>query len=98
MTPDDSPQQLTWFGVVLNTVRITPQSYRASDPNPALAVYGPGPQGTHCGTCGHFERHQHGAKTYGKCTWRGVSHGPGTDHYATWAACGRYHTAEGDNT
>lgn len=84
-------RQGTWFGVP--PVALTSPGghhLRATDPNPVIAIHGPGPNTARCGTCSLFVRHQHGQHRYGKCRRRGFSHGEGTDHYATWPACGRY--------
>lgn len=88
--------QTTWFGVeppdpeAAKALRSTPRALKATDPNPALAVYGHGPRGATCGTCALLERPRRYAKTYRKCRLRGDSHGEGTDHYASWPACGKY--------
>lgn len=83
--------QDTWFGVPAPESEVPRHAgLKASDPNPAIAVYGTGPQAARCGTCALFVRHAHGRKTYGKCRQREMSHGAGTDHYATWSACSHY--------
>lgn len=85
--------QDTWFEVSATTPKpLTGTGLKASDPNPAMAVYGAGPKETHCRTCALFQRHQHGRRAYGKCALRGVSRGAGTDHFASWPACGKYRT------
>lgn len=88
--------QSTWFGVDPAPTAIPRRARKATDPNPALAVYGPGPDGATCGTCQHLQRPHRFAKTYRKCALRGDSYGPGTDHYASWPACGRYVEADSD--
>ncbi len=83
--------QDTWFEVSAPSPEpIRRTGLKAGDPNPAVAVYGAGPKAARCRTCVLFQRHQHGRRAYGKCALRGVSHGPGTDHYASWPACGKY--------
>lgn len=86
-----TPVQGTWFGVeVPSTPVLRPHRLKAADPNPALVVFGRGPSDARCGTCARFVRYQHGRRRYGKCRLRGITHGEGTDHYASWPACGQY--------
>lgn len=83
--------QATWFGIDPATSSgMPPRRLKAADPNPAVAVFGPGPSDARCGTCDRFVRHQHGRRRYGKCRLRGITHGDGTDHYPSWPACGQY--------
>jgi hypothetical protein len=58
--------------------------------NPLIALHGPGPEEARCGTCKNLLRLRYHDKTYRKCSLRGITHGPGTDHGATWPACGKY--------
>lgn len=61
-----------------------------ANPNPCLLMYGAGPDGVICKRCVHLFR-QGGNKTFCKCKLRGkATHGPATDHYANWPACGKY--------
>ncbi len=86
---DDEQPQMTWFGVVPSEPELPRKSLRARDPNPMVLAFGAGPSKAQCGTCAKFRR-GHGAHRYNKCVLRGVTHGPGTDHFATWPSCGRY--------
>ena len=86
--------QLTWFDV--EPMSPEPRRHRplkASDQNPMVALFGPGPTDARCGTCRWLERWSY-AKVYRKCRKRGVSHSEATDHFATWPACGRYERGE----
>lgn len=87
-------RQETWFDVPAPEAALPRGARKAKDPNPGVEVYGFGPPGAQCGTCFQFLRHQHGQNRYGKCRIRGLTHGAGTDHYATWPACGRYQPEE----
>ena len=87
-------QQEMWFDLPTPEPSRPRAARKAKDPNPVIEGYGAGPLGAHCGTCAQFLRHRHGRKRYGKCRLRGLSHGTGTDHYATWPACGRYQPKE----
>ena len=60
--------------------------------NPCLALYGQGPEGKTCKGCKHLY-YQGGvgvAGSYLKCAMRKNTRGPGTDHKASWPACGKY--------
>lgn len=63
---------------------------RVSDPNPCVAVYGPGPAGATCATCARLIHNDNPRRGYLKCTLRGVNRSERTDHRAGWPACGRY--------
>jgi hypothetical protein len=60
------------------------------DQNPMVRVHGYGPKGKQCKTCKHLISHRPGQNRYYKCTLRGITHGPGTDHRVRWAACAMY--------
>lgn len=62
---------------------------RGAKGNPMVAVYGPGPAGKRCMDCGHLLKKQY-AGTYWKCTLRGNTNGPGTDHRYRYPACARF--------
>lgn len=91
------PEQQTWWEIEPRGESRASRVRRASDPNPLIAVDGPGPSETVCGTCRHFVRIYTYRKTFGKCQRRGVTHGAATDHYVTWPACGRYQKASDGN-
>jgi hypothetical protein len=57
--------------------------------NPLVAIYGPGPEGAKCKTCASLTYHTC-SKRYYKCTLRGITHGPKTDHLVNWPACAKY--------
>ncbi|MEI6047048.1 MAG: hypothetical protein WCS37_22110 [Chloroflexota bacterium] len=59
------------------------------DHNPMVDLQGAGPDGAVCKNC-RYLINRPSAKNYYKCTLRGVSGGPGTDHRVRWPACGRY--------
>lgn len=63
---------------------------RAAQGNPCLVQYGPGPAETWCRSCAHFLRVRYHDATYRKCDLRKLTHGAGSDHKASWPACGRY--------
>jgi hypothetical protein len=63
------------------------------DPNPMIKVYGVGPNGAKCKTCKHLTSIRPGQNKYYKCSLRGITHGPGTDHRVNWNACGKYQHA-----
>jgi hypothetical protein len=90
---EEPRDQLTWWGVPPGPARPVRWNARATDPNPLVAIYGPGPVGARCGTCAHLVRWHYG-RTYRKCRIRGLTHGEATDHFATWPACGRYVAGE----
>jgi hypothetical protein len=67
------------------------------DPNPCVALYGPGPAGMKCKSCALLlGPWGHGKKHWYKCSIRRSSvdaHRLGaasTDHRISWNACGRY--------
>lgn len=57
--------------------------------NPMVTRCGAGPEGARCKECKHLIRKKY-AKVYFKCSFRGDSNGPKTDHRANWPACGKY--------
>lgn len=59
------------------------------EPNPCIAVYGPGPEGARCKGCEHLYVVRY-AGTYYKCDLRENTRGRATDHRTGWRACGRY--------
>lgn len=58
-------------------------------PNPCVTAFGYGPVNTTCASCAKLRVKRWGGK-YFKCTLRGDTNGPGTDHRATWPACAKY--------
>jgi hypothetical protein len=58
--------------------------------NPLLAVHGPGPEGATCAGCRFLYRKDYRAGEYFKCSLRGDTNGAGTDHRASWPACGKF--------
>jgi hypothetical protein len=63
---------------------------KKTEPNPCVRLFGKGPIEVSCKHCKHLIRHKPGNNTYLKCFYRGVTHGPGTDHRAGWASCSKY--------
>jgi hypothetical protein len=57
--------------------------------NPLRVAYGPGPEGTRCGTCIHLTAKAY-ARTYLKCALRTNTNSPSTDHRARWESCAKY--------
>lgn len=76
---------IDWFGNELPE-----PSKEPANPNPCLALYGPGPDGVTCKDCVHL-RYPLGywRKRHYKCDLRTLSHGAKTDHRVSWDACGR---------
>lgn len=64
--------------------------------NPMLQVAGPGPEGTQCGDCANLVMQGGVAGRYYKCTERGITGGPATDHRVRWPTCGRFEAAPED--
>ena len=62
------------------------------EPNPCIHVYGPGPEGKKCKTCGHLVVREYGTRYY-KCDLRRDSRCSATDHRVRWSACGKYKEA-----
>jgi len=58
--------------------------------NPMIAAYGQ-PEDTtlKCKDCKHLY-YKEFVKRYYKCSFRGDTRGPGTDHRKHWPACGKY--------
>ena len=63
---------------------------RRLQPNHCVVVYGPGPEGKTCGSCGRLITKRWADRTYFKCPYRGNTNGPGTDHRKRWPACRRW--------
>lgn len=61
----------------------------ATEPNPCVRLWGPGPEGAKCKTCVHLFGRRYG-KTYYKCDLRRDSACAATDHRVGWRACGKY--------
>ena len=68
-----------------------------SEPNPCVALYGPGPAGVNCGRCAHLlARQGRSGRRWYKCALRRSSQDLGrlgaasTDHRGKWNACGRF--------
>lgn len=57
--------------------------------NPLVKYYGKGPEDKRCKHCKFFYGKQY-AKIYYKCSFRGDTNGPGTDHKANWPTCGKF--------
>lgn len=57
--------------------------------NPMVVMVGKGPAGAKCKTCANLTYHEREKRWY-KCTLRGFSHGPGTDHRIGYHACSQY--------
>ena len=57
--------------------------------NPCLALYGQGPEGKTCKGCVHLV-YRGARRSYLKCDLLKITHGAGTDHKASWPACGKY--------
>ena len=70
------------------------RSPRLADPNPCVAVYGPGPAGATCATCAALVYTTGGHRAYPKCRRRGVDHRWRLDHRTGWPACARYERKE----
>lgn len=51
-------------------------------------------QGKRCKDCVYLEYRCHGSKFFTKCTLRGITHGPGTDHLVNWEACNQFRDTE----
>ena len=84
---DDLPQSQEfkdWHG---NPI-IVPE--KLSSPNPLVVLFGVGPQGKKCSECQHFLRLRYHDYTYRKCEVRGITHGKGTDHKASFDACKKF--------
>ena len=61
----------------------------AEQPNPCVALYGPGPDGAKCRDCALLAGIRHDTTWY-KCRLRKNTHGAATDHKVRWPACGRF--------
>lgn len=57
--------------------------------NPMVRAQGKGPQEYKCKHCKFLFRKTY-SKTYFKCSFRGDTNGPGTDHKANWPTCGKF--------
>lgn len=64
-----------------------------TEPNPCVLAYGPGPEGKRCKHCENLYAKRY-AGTYYKCSFRGDTNGPGTDHRVNWRACGKFQERE----
>lgn len=62
--------------------------------NPLEIKYGPGPAEARCGGCAHLLRLRYHGALYRKCDLRKITHGPKSDHKATWPACARFEPGE----
>jgi len=79
-----------WFQVAAEKAGFDPLIIGHGKANPCVALYGPGPANTACKQCRLFIRKGQYSKTYFKCSLRGDTNGPGTDHRANWPACKRF--------
>jgi hypothetical protein len=61
----------------------------SQEPNPCVRLWGPGPEGKQCKTCGHLVTWHHG-RTYYKCDMRRMSRCEATDHRVSWRACAKW--------
>jgi hypothetical protein len=75
-----NPDQLDWLKDQMEVPYVE---------NPCMRLYGPGPEGAKCKTCALLFCHSR-SKRYYKCSLRGCTHGPGTDHRVNWPACSKY--------
>lgn len=57
--------------------------------NPMI-IHGYGPAGRKCKDCVFYRVFDYHNKRYGKCEKRGITHGAGTDHKASWPACKKF--------
>ena len=55
--------------------------------NPMVRAYGKGPEGVKCRRCKYLQRQKYHDYIYRKCTKRGITRGPGTDHKVSFEAC-----------
>jgi hypothetical protein len=56
--------------------------------------YGVASDGVTCGACAYLERHDHGSRSYPKCTAFRVSRSEATDWRVRWPACGKFRQAK----
>lgn len=66
----------------------------STEPNPCVRLFGYGPEGATCKSCGHLYAHCY-RRTYYKCDLRKDTAGPGSDHRVGWRACGKWQEGEG---
>ncbi|OZI09158.1 hypothetical protein BWI93_05275 [Siphonobacter sp. BAB-5385] len=60
--------------------------------NPMVTTYGRGPEEYRCKHCQHFIDRR---DKYFKCSYRGNTNSPATDHRANWPTCSKF---EGDGS
>lgn len=75
-----TPEQAQWFAALPRSPEYV---------NPCVRAFGKGPEGVKCKACRHLYWKVY-AKVYIKCALRPNTNGPGTDHRANWAACGKF--------
>lgn len=75
-----SPEHKLWLDSQMKTL---------THDNPCVRKYGEGPAGKKCKDCRHLIAKRY-SKTYYKCTFRGDTNGPGTDHRVSWQACAKW--------
>lgn len=70
------------------------------EPNPCVALYGPGPEGKRCRSCSLLLLRDNGNRRWYKCFYRRAGYdvrkmgAASTDHRVSWNACGRYREKE----
>lgn len=61
------------------------------EPNPCLRLHGADKMARKCKDCRLLMRKEiRSGKVFFKCTLRGNTNGPGTDHRANWTACAQF--------
>jgi len=74
---------------------IPEQPREPTNPNPCIALHGPGPANTACKNCVHLRyRPLRSGKRYWKCDLRRLTESASSDHRKSWPACGRYEKRE----
>jgi hypothetical protein len=66
-----------------------PVKVARDEPNPCIALYGPGPAGQTCQGCQQLAAIAVN-KTFYKCRLRKNTRGPGSDHRMRWPACAKF--------
>ncbi len=62
----------------------------STEPNPCVRLYGYGPEGETCKTCGLLIVNPFAGRRYYKCDLRRMSRCAATDHRVSWRACGKW--------
>ena len=71
-------------------IEIKPLPIKGNKFNPCLSLYGQGPKDKICKDCIHLIRSGGHSNYFLKCSLRKNTNGHGTDHKASWSACGKY--------